>query len=86
VDQEPGRDPYGLVHSFLWAGTSRVVASSWNVNSVKAARFMEKFYTSYYANARAEQASRTALQAIFEDPESRHPYYWAAFQVFGRPF
>jgi CHAT domain-containing protein len=85
VSEDPGHDPYGLVHSFLFAGARQVVASSWDIDSEATAQYMEHFYSLLDRGHDGAEAARSARMAIKTNIEWDHPYYWAAFQVFGKP-
>lgn len=81
---EASRNPNGLVGAFLSAGTHRVVASSWAVDSKSTSDLMSRFYAGL--NSQRDQGS---VEASWREAISRttalHPYYWAGFQVFGSP-
>lgn len=74
-----------LVQSFLDAGTRQVMAARWNVDSEATSRMMQDFYTRLQRGAAPADALRGATLAIEKDPLQQHPYYWAAFQLFGLP-
>ncbi len=85
ASEDPTRDPYGLVHSFLFAGARQVVASSWNIDSEATAQYMEHFYSFLGRGHDVAEAARSARMVFKTNTEWGHPYYWAAFQVFGKP-
>ena len=72
-----------LVNLFLRAGVSQVLATRWNVDSMVTARFMQIFYDNLLAGASVVSSLRTAELQLSTNTETRHPYYWAAFAVFG---
>lgn len=74
-----------LVQAFLDAGTSRVLASRWNVDSRATSRVMQPFYEGLRQGAAPASALRAAQLAVEKLPLQSHPYYWAAFQMFGLP-
>ena len=74
----------GLVNLFLRAGVSQVLATRWNVDSRITARFMQIFYDNLLAGATVASAVKTAELQVRTHNETRHPYYWAAFSVFGQ--
>lgn len=80
---DPSRDPNGLVRAFLDAGTRRVIASLWDVDSGSTATLMRSFYVSFRAGQNSEDALRRARTDLIGDGADSHPYYWAAFQVSG---
>lgn len=73
-----------LVHLFLRAGVWQVLATRWNVDSRITARFMQVFYDNLLAGASVVSSVRTAEFQLRTNAETRHPYYWAAFAVFGQ--
>ena len=74
-----------LVQAFLDAGTSQVLASRWNVDSRATAQIMERFYGRLQQGIAPAAALREAALAVAQDPLQQHPYFWAAFQLFGLP-
>lgn len=76
-----GEDVVGLTRGFLFAGSSTVIASLWQVDD----RITAKLMKSMYDNLKHED-KRAALrdaQLKVKDKYKRHPYYWAAFQLTG---
>ena len=76
-------NPESLVRAFLNAGAGRVIASRWNVDNAATAGFMRRFYQSVLSGAYPSSALREAAETLRKDPATAHPYYWAAFQLFG---
>jgi CHAT domain-containing protein len=75
-----GTDPNGLVSAFLRAGTRRVLASYWDVNSAYTSDLMSAFYRVLAQGVTPETALLAASDSVHG---SGHPYYWASFDVFG---
>jgi CHAT domain-containing protein/cytochrome c-type biogenesis protein CcmH/NrfG len=73
-----------LVNLFLRAGVLEVLATRWNVDSRITARFMQIFYDKLLAGATVASSVRTAELQLRADAETRHPYYWAGFALFGQ--
>ena len=76
-----GDDVIGLTRGFLFAGTSTIISSLWQVDDKATAILMENMY----ANLK-KQDKRTALrnaQLRVKKKYKSHPYYWAAFQLTG---
>jgi len=70
-----------LVRAFLAAGARRVMAARWNVDSAATADLMQGFYD---ALARGDAPSVALHNAASVIRRGRpHPYYWAAFEMFG---
>lgn len=74
-----------LVRGFLDAGAARVMASSWDVDSVATRRLMEEFYASLLSGVTPSAALRQAMLALATNPSTSHPAEWAAFQLYGQP-
>ena len=74
----------GLVRAFVGAGARSVVASHWPVPDTYDAT---KRLIGGMVNAQPGQPLAGALEAaqekLMDDPETSHPYYWAAFIVLG---
>jgi CHAT domain-containing protein len=73
-----------LVRAFLSAGVPRVVASRWSVDSSATAKFMDTLYTSLLSGHELASSLRQAERKIRDSAGTAHPYYWAAFDGFGR--
>jgi CHAT domain-containing protein len=74
-------DPVNPVASLLAAGVTQVVASRWMVDSSYTSQFMEQFYLQLKQGNEPESALQAAAVAI--SAKDNHPYYWAAFSLFG---
>jgi CHAT domain-containing protein len=77
-------DPGGLAGDFLLAGARSIVASSWDVDSKITEVFMERFYDALVAKSSIATALQEAENMIRANPATEHPYFWAAFNVYGR--
>jgi CHAT domain-containing protein len=81
ADVPPGDDWVGLVHGFLFAGASNVVATLWPVQDRATARLMERFYTEL-AQGRPEAEALAEMQrSALRAPATAHPFYWAGFAL-----
>jgi len=78
----PGDELIGLVRGFLLAGAPNVLATLWTVDDASTAALMEDFYAGLCAGARPAAALRAAQSASAS--AGRHPFYWAAFALYGR--
>jgi len=78
-------DPESLVRAFLLAGVPQVVASRWDVDSATTAAFMDVFYAELLSGTGVAGSLHAAAERIRSHPETSHPYYWAPFNLFGRP-
>ncbi|OGS91950.1 MAG: hypothetical protein A2Z95_03490 [Gallionellales bacterium GWA2_60_18] len=75
-----GDDVVGLTRGFLYAGTSTIVASLWQVDDQATSYLMTRFYDNL-----KQADKREALRQAQMDTRKKyaHPYYWAAFQLTG---
>jgi CHAT domain-containing protein len=76
--------PDGLVRAFLRARVPHVVATRWNVDSATASVFVNAFYSGLLSRHSVSQAAQMASLQIMKNPQTSHPYFWAAFSAFGR--
>ncbi len=76
---------YNLTRAFIYAGTSSVIASLWDVYDRSTAILMEKFYVHLLSGKDRDQALRLAKIDLmnFENGKYRHPYYWAPCVLVG---
>jgi CHAT domain-containing protein len=75
---------YGLAWAPLVGGVPRVILSRWRVQSQSNALWMEAFYRSLAVpGTSAAQASALAMRKLIGHGEYKHPFYWAAPQLFG---
>jgi CHAT domain-containing protein len=75
-------DQTSLARTFLQAGTPHVVATRWNVDSGSSAALMRGFYDQLFSGRPVSAALATAESQ--RRLTSAHPYYWAAFDAFGK--
>jgi len=76
-----GDEMIGLVRAFMIAGAARVLASLWPVDDDVTADFMARFYGALVKGAGPAAALRAAQVATAR--EHPHPYFWAAFTLYG---
>lgn len=79
-----GEGLLGLPRAFLLAGGERVVASLWNVDDAATAAFMRAFYGQRAKGLSVAAALCAAQAAVKAEARWAHPYYWAAWVVWGR--
>jgi len=82
VEATHANEVLGMVRSLLYAGASRLVLSSWEVNAGSTRLWMETFYQKGQSSQPAE-AARLALIAVKSRPEYAHPFFWAPFVMTG---
>jgi len=79
-----GDDMVVLSRAFIYAGTPTLLASLWEVDDESTSRLMEKFYARWRKQGLPKaKALRQAQLELKSMPGLAHPYYWAAFEVFG---
>ena len=77
-----GDELLGLVRGLLYAGTSAVLVTLWDVNDATTASFMKAFYSALRAGSNKAAALRSAMLSVRNDHP--HPYYWAPFVLIGK--
>ncbi len=85
-----GEGILGLTRAFMYAGSPRVICSLWKVDDAATAALMTAFYDLVRgAEGRpplpTAEALRRAQAAVRAEPRWRHPYYWAAWVLWGLP-
>ena len=84
---ESGEGVIGLVQGFQQAGAKRVIGSLWKVSDAATEALMVKFYELWSPKTgkglSAAEALRTAQQYVRAQDKWKHPYYWAAWSVWG---
>lgn len=79
-----GEGLVGLTRGFMYAGTTRVMASLWQVNDLATAELMKHFYRGLLKDGlRPAAALRAAQLELLKGKQWRQPYYWAAFVLQG---
>lgn len=75
-----GNELMGLTRSFLYAGSSSIVASLWTVDDRSTALLMRAFYRNLATMNKAEALRQAKLETLKEFP---NPFHWAAFCLQG---
>jgi CHAT domain-containing protein len=83
ADVPEGDDWVGLVHAFLAAGASEVMATLWPVEDRTTARLMSVFYRGIAGGASDADALTSAQRSVLRDPATADPFYWAGFTLVG---
>jgi len=84
-----GEGMIGMSWAFLIAGTPTTVVSQWKVDSASTTRLMVAFHKNLKSHpdfSGKSDALRSAALALFENPQYKHPFYWAGFVVIGDGF
>ncbi len=69
-------------NAFLINRVRSVIASLWEVDDVSTSLLMQQFYKHLQTMPKAE-ALRQAMADVSARPEFEHPFYWAAFVLYG---
>ncbi len=82
-----GEGMMGLTSAFLHAGIPRVLASLWKVDDEATRALMVKFYEAWSGDGGpgAAKALREAQAHVRSHEKWKHPYYWAAWVLWGTP-
>jgi CHAT domain-containing protein len=85
-----GEGIFGLTRAFMFAGSPRVLCSLWKVDDAATRALMEKFYELWNPkDGRPGLPTATALKQAQEFVRSQerweHPYFWAAWVLWGLP-
>jgi CHAT domain-containing protein len=81
-----GEGVVGLARAFLYAGSSRVVATLWKVDDEATSEFMHLFYVAMLQHRQTPaEALRSAQHGLMEQQRWRSPIYWASFVLEGDP-
>jgi CHAT domain-containing protein/tetratricopeptide (TPR) repeat protein len=79
------RETHGeLVRALLLAGVPSIVGSRWDVDAHETGHLMDAFYAALTSGESVSSSMQVAESALRSRQETQHPYYWAAFAVFGR--
>ena len=73
----------GLPRAFMVAGVPRAIVSLWKVDDEATRALMAKFYELWKTDLPAATALKQAQQFVRSHQKWKHPYYWAAWQLWG---
>ncbi len=81
-----GEGMVGLSWAFFVAGTPRMVASQWKVESASTAELMVEFHRQMRLspNNPVAKSLQTAMRVQLKKPNRRHPFYWSGFIAIGK--
>ncbi len=84
-----GEGIVGLTRSFMYAGAPRVLCSLWKVDDEATQALMRRFYELWNPKEGkampAAEALRRAQEHVRGQSRWAHPYYWAAWVLWGLP-
>ena len=77
-----GDDLIGMTRGFLYAGSSNIIASLWEVDDEATAALMQAFYSKLKSGLSKKEALRQAQISLW--PKFPQPMFWAAFYLTGQ--
>ncbi|MHC4817767.1 MAG: CHAT domain-containing protein, partial [Planctomycetota bacterium] len=81
-----GEGVVGLTRAFMAAGAPLVLASTWKVDDAATRKLMVRFYREWRKDrVTAAEALRRAQRYVASQEGWDHPYYWAAWVLWGAP-
>lgn len=84
-----GEGVMGLTRAFMFAGSPRVICSLWKVDDAATQALMVKFYELWNPKegpgVPTAAALREAQAFVRSQPRWKHPYFWAAWVLWGLP-
>lgn len=83
LQSQGGGEPLGLVRAFLAGGADRVVASQWLVDDRATLMLTTSLHEKLKQRLPVTEAFFDAQREVAR--RYPHPYFWAAFQMHGRP-
>ncbi len=82
-----GEGIMSLSKSFIFSGSSSVLASAWKVDDKASEQIMRSFYNYLNQEVPKDKALQDAkleyMSAPFENDYRSHPYYWSSFRLIG---
>jgi CHAT domain-containing protein len=80
-----GEGMLGLTRAFQFAGARSVLSSLWSVADESTATLMQSFYAHLQKGESKDEALRAAQLGLIRSQGRKlaHPFYWAAFQLYG---
>lgn len=78
------RAPLGIAGAAMSARARSVLGTLWPVDDEAAREVMERFYRGLAVEGLSKTAAlRAAQRELMAQPATRHPYYWAPFNLIG---
>jgi CHAT domain-containing protein/Tfp pilus assembly protein PilF len=78
-----GEGLISLARAFQYAGARSVLASLWEVADRSTPDLMFRFYERLKQGRAKDEALQAAELALLRAPSTKHPFYWAAFELNG---
>ena len=85
-----GEGIVGLTRAFMFAGAPRVICSLWKVDDEATSALMMRFYELWIPKDGKQglptaEALREAQAFVRAQPKWKHPFFWAAWVLWGLP-
>jgi CHAT domain-containing protein/tetratricopeptide (TPR) repeat protein len=84
-ERSGGDEIVGLTRGLLYAGSSGVISTLWDIDDEAAAILMAEFYRLLLSGTPVAEALQQAQLALLRSPRFKDPSYWAAFSLAGDP-
>jgi CHAT domain-containing protein len=78
-------DMIGFIRGFFYAGVPSTVASLWKVDDRATSSLMSNFHLLLKLGNSKSQALRKSQMQLMRAESTSHPFYWAAFVLYGNP-
>ncbi len=73
----------GLARSFIYAGAQTILATQWKLNAESSGRQTKALLTLLQTGVPLTSALNKTQAALYGDPDTSHPYFWATFSLVG---
>ncbi len=73
----------GLAQAFMYAGSTALAATLWEVHSESLRQLNETLFNQLRQGQPLAIALQEAKRGLWQHPQYRHPYFWAPLVVFG---
>jgi CHAT domain-containing protein len=80
-----GDEITSLTRAFLYAGSPGVISTLWKIDDAASTLLIEELYRNLLNGVSVAEALRQAQLSVLQQPEYRHPGFWAAFSLTGDP-
>lgn len=81
---DAGERRLGIATALLAAGVRGAIATRWDLDSAAALAYTRDYYSRFARGEPPVLAAQSAALDLRRRPETSRPYYWAAYQFFGR--
>ena len=82
-DSVRGEGIMGLPYALYIAGNKNTLLTLWKIDDESTTEFLTRFYQKIKSSQSHIQALTETKREFFQHPVYRHPYFWAAFLLYG---